>query len=325
MELSRKTKSAINNLRRKTMIELVQPTYEILEESFLPFSRCEKVGRVCRGEASESKMTQDSWQKFCLSCKEKGHNSVFGFGQLCLRGKNSIASDEYWLLRSEKYLDVDYSINNELVITGTIRAFIDFDNKLRHSFLGRSIQLALREKMPWFFRGRGMSADEASRAERYHGDYDGREPIKFTFGNPSWPRRHYTVLFVISRNIANQLVRHANGVNHMQESQRYCPYDKKLKIVSSLWYESLSNEAQEEYLARCEAIHGWYKQDRKNGASPQQARDILPGGTATKLYTSGSIENWRHILDLRTGPWADPEMRRVMIPLAEELRRAFLL
>ena len=57
------------------------------------------------------------------------------------------------------------------------------------------------------------------------------------------------------------------------------------------------------------------------GATPQEARTVLPNSTAAEIVMSGNYREWRHILRLRTAKDAHPQMREVMCPLGEELKR----
>jgi thymidylate synthase (FAD) len=48
------------------------------------------------------------------------------------------------------------------------------------------------------------------------------------------------------------------------------------------------------------------------GATPQQARSVLPTCTATTIVMTANWREWRHILRLRTAPDAHPDCQRVM-------------
>lgn len=53
-------------------------------------------------------------------------------------------------------------------------------------------------------------------------------------------------------------------------------------------------------------------------SSPQAARTVLPNSCKTEIIIFATIEEWRHIFSLRTSAAAEPSMREVMCPLAEE-------
>jgi thymidylate synthase (FAD) len=53
----------------------------------------------------------------------------------------------------------------------------------------------------------------------------------------------------------------------------------------------------------------------REGATPQQARSVLPNSLKTEIVVSTNIREWRHIFGLRCVKEAHPQMRQVMIPL----------
>ena len=55
-------------------------------------------------------------------------------------------------------------------------------------------------------------------------------------------------------------------------------------------------------------------------AVKEAARAILPNATETKIYVTANVRSWRHFLELRGSLYADPEIRRLAILIAEILR-----
>jgi thymidylate synthase (FAD) len=80
-----------------------------------------------------------------------------------------------------------------------------------------------------------------------------------------------------------------------------------------------------------ERYWAWYNQCRSTekayltmigyGASPQEARTVLPNSCKTELIIYANLEQWRHIFKLRCSKAAEPSMREVMIPLREEFAK----
>jgi len=58
-----------------------------------------------------------------------------------------------------------------------------------------------------------------------------------------------------------------------------------------------------------------------SGATPQEARSVLPNSLKTEIVVTANLREWRHILKLRTAKTAHPQMRELMIPLLQDLRR----
>ena len=58
-------------------------------------------------------------------------------------------------------------------------------------------------------------------------------------------------------------------------------------------------------------------------STPQAARTVLPNSCKTEIITYCNLEEWRHILTLRTSNGAEPSMREIMLPLRAELKNRY--
>jgi len=147
-----------------------------------------------------------------------------------------------------------------------------------------------------------------------------------------------TVRFVISRAIANELVRHRLA-SYSQESTRYVDYNKKqLDFIIPHWctisegtyidYDvdfildnpdkySVSDIIWLEAMYDCE---NKYKSLRVSGVKSQDARGVLPLDTATTIVVSANYREWRHILKLRTSQAAHPDIRNIMSDLLDTFK-----
>ena len=72
-----------------------------------------------------------------------------------------------------------------------------------------------------------------------------------------------------------------------------------------------------------EIMERTYQALMAEGLSPQAARGVLPNDTKTELIMYASLPEWLHIFAMRCGPAADPEMRRITIPLREQFRTEY--
>ena len=126
------------------------------------------------------------------------------------------------------------------------------------------------------------------------------------------------VLFTCSRTISHQLVRHRKA-SFLQESQRYCKYDEAVPVIQPLAFEDLGATAKQVWRSHQEDCHRTYLTLRKCGAAPQTARGCLSGDTATRIAMCASLPIWAWVFHLRCAKGADPEMRRLMVPLRERM------
>ena len=122
-----------------------------------------------------------------------------------------------------------------------------------------------------------------------------------------------TVKFIVSRAIANEIVRHRIA-SYTQESTRYCRYsDSGIQIVAP---EHMNDYFNYEWV--CEMIEEGYNELLENGYRPEIARGILPLDLKTELIMTANLREWRHFFRLRCDRHAHSEMRRVTIPLLKE-------
>ena len=137
----------------------------------------------------------------------------------------------------------------------------------------------------------------------------------------------FTVKFICDRGVSHELVRHRIA-SFAQESSRYCCYakdkfGKELTFINPCFWEPDSDnyarwfhemdESEKTYLAMIE-----------NGATPEQARDILPTSIKTEIVMTANLREWRHFFKLRaegvTGK-PHPQMLEITIPLLKELKQ----
>ena len=129
-----------------------------------------------------------------------------------------------------------------------------------------------------------------------------------------------TVKFICDRGVTHELVRH-RLVAYTQESTRYCNYNKKgLTVIEPpFWKEDKLRRGL--WIAAMKVSELVYNLLIKLGASPQEARAVLPNSLKTEIVTTTNLREWRHILKLRTSKAAHPQMRELMGPLLDDFKR----
>lgn len=133
-----------------------------------------------------------------------------------------------------------------------------------------------------------------------------------------------SVKFVVDRGVSHEIVRH-RLFSFAQESTRYCNYSKgkfgsEITFIEPCFWDEDSNFYMM-WKFCCLEAEKYYIYFIEDGATPQEARAVLPNSTATELIVTGNYREWRHFLKLRTDKAAHPQMREVAIPLLKELRR----
>jgi thymidylate synthase (FAD) len=132
-----------------------------------------------------------------------------------------------------------------------------------------------------------------------------------------------TVRFVIDRGVSHELVRHRLAA-FSQESTRYCNYGaekfgREITVVRPLFWKEGDSKLHH-WRQAMNAAESAYLQLLDSGASPQEARAVLPNSLKTEIVVSANLREWHHILSVRTSSSAHPQMRQVMLPLLAEFK-----
>lgn len=278
-------------------MELINPYYEISnQESFDLtgiYKQIEKTGRV--SHKSEDRITETSAKDFVERLIGWGHTACLEQGSVYLK-INSDDTEGLMMIDEIPFEKVDhYLIINE-----------DNEGNVYISTNARVIQ-----------------------------ENNLHDLLKYLCPPTEYHEKRYCVKFVCSRAISHELVRHRK-MSFIQESQRYVNYSKnkfkkEIKFIRPLWYDDNKHNVYYESFSEDQ----WTKEDRfykacmnserdyfqllDYGLKPQEAREVLTNSTKTEIYVTGFKSDWDKFFDLRCDIAAHPEMRRLCIPLKEEL------
>lgn len=132
-----------------------------------------------------------------------------------------------------------------------------------------------------------------------------------------------TVLFTTNRGITHEIVRHRVGVAYMQESTRYCNYNKDKfgsEITITERFSPDIDSCFEPWHQALLSTESGYLQLVNSGVAPQLARDVLPQVLKADIVVTATFTAWRHFFRMRCSPKAHPDVRGLMIPLRDEFR-----
>jgi thymidylate synthase (FAD) len=156
------------------------------------------------------------------------------------------------------------------------------------------------------------------------------EHVSFFTPESNDPHRRLTVEFIVDRGVTHELVRH-RVLSFSQESTRYCNYSSgqfgsELTFIEPFFFATDEESRIWQYYewqAACEVAESSYLRLIELGASPQEARSVLPNSLKSNLVMTGNLNQWRAFFKLRTPSDAHPQMREVAIPLYEEMRTLY--
>lgn len=284
-------------------MKLIEPGYEILKQEDNSLKGIKKFIERCARVSykSEDKITDDSYEKFVDMLIKRGHYRPLEFGTVYLNFNESGAYAD----AESRYLSNHWSRWNDGYCTTNYRVIIE----------------------------NGWEKDLDYIDEHPGTDYSHR----------------YTVHFVIDRGVMGEFRTHI-GLSHIAESTRFCSYDKDKfnnqvtfiipEYAMDLVNWTLENELNYDVMSKLdemgrpvtklmpladELMAGllWaeqvYLRMIKKGASPQQARSVLPLQVKSELISCGYWRDWNNFFKLRTDKSAHPEARRIAAPLEKEL------
>jgi thymidylate synthase (FAD) len=134
-----------------------------------------------------------------------------------------------------------------------------------------------------------------------------------------------TVRFVVDRGVSHELVRHRLA-SFSQESTRYCNYSKdkfgnEITVIDpEPAFGPVFSYRKEVWFRQCAYAEQSYFQMIEQGASPQEARSVLPNSLKTEVVMTANPREWRHVFKVRCHRDAHPQMREVMVPLEQQFQ-----
>ncbi len=297
-----------------------------------PVKKIERVARVCY--KSEDKITESSAEKMVKALIKSNHTAMLEHSSLV------VAVDSIDFYRIETYMDylerktgfncyLRHSYINRPIVSGNIRAWREFLIACQENNLCISYSLAdifKSEKYKVFFEDidnwvyRHTTAREINPC-----DLSPEEQLI---------HRDFTVLFTVDRGVSHEIVRH-RVASFAQESTRYCNYGNKggeITVIEPCYLKvdgvdvSVDNwsERYGAWRYSCEEAEKSYIRMLADGATPQEARAVLPKSLKTELVMTANLKEWRHFFKLRavgvTGK-PHPQMLEVAVPLLAECKK----
>ena len=135
-----------------------------------------------------------------------------------------------------------------------------------------------------------------------------------------------TVRFICDRGVSHEIVRHRLAA-FCQESTRYCNYGKEgfgeeiTVIEPCFWPENDLKWAA--WANLCSKAEDAYIDLLRMGATPQEARSVLPNSLKTEVVMTADLREWRHFLKMRCAAAAHPDMRVVANMLLTLLKETY--
>lgn len=332
-------------------MNIVKPNAVLMEHNVHPYKFIEKVGRTCY--KSEDKITDESAEKFVASLVKRQHGAMLEHEWLYLAysdKRKNLASDIFNLLTQ---IDKDYSkIQEKLLpyfyfgfigdsvsgitnyVAASFRTWIQFASLAYDLSYGSTSIIGLiwtlNNAYPIAFKPASyyVASNQTEFLRGLERDFEKkapyiiipREEIEKSLANETEPtdKLIHTMLFTCDRGVSHEFVRH-RPASFGQESTRYCNYTKgqfggEITVVEPPFWNR-SSEAYKIWKNACKGSEKAYFELIKEGATPQEARSVLPNSLKTEIFITATEAEWQHIVNLRyhglTGA-PHPQMKEVM-------------
>lgn len=308
-------------------MRIIEPSYEIMDRGQMdPVKKIELVGRVCY--KSESLITEDSAPRFVSTLIERQHYAMLEHASIILemdykayrRFKDLIEFyEEDTALPA--FVDITRSIDR-FVMSANVRAWRELFRHFTNRSMPTGVQ-AIINSNDELFGDLGIFFPD----DPWYGSVKQIDPSKLIRHKEIERHTPMTVRFTVDIAVARELCRHRLA-SHAGSSTRYCDYSK-----GKFGGEITVIEPQENYcddglsfVRGAAYAEDKYLEQRAEGIPPEIARSSLPLGTMCEHVMTMPLEKWKHIFNLRaldkTGK-AHPQIKRVMIPLLEEVEKLY--
>lgn len=127
-----------------------------------------------------------------------------------------------------------------------------------------------------------------------------------------------TVRIICDRGVSHEIVRHRIA-SYSQESTRYCnyslnKYQNELTFIRPFFWNDLPEKFNIWKNAMAVVEHSYLDLIRL-GATPQEARSVLPNSLKTEIVVTMNMREWRHFFKLRASSAAHPQMQEIAVPM----------
>ena len=328
-------------------MKVIEPSYEIVNDAEYPnvLKKIERIARICY--KSEDKITPTSYQEMITGLLERKCLAMFEHSNLAyviddrlyeelIDASTDMTTLVNWRpnvtvfnvnrLHLTQYENKDYS--TRCVVSGNVRVWYEFFTKVLEFS-------RITEGLCKLYAQVNFNVENIFELHAYDNYTDYREYTiqrLVDFNQVSLQERFvhqtFTVIFTCDTGVTHELVR-MRDASFAQESTRYCNYqnDKfgnEITCIKPVFFKENSYEYAHWYAAMSNAEMSYFNL-LNAGATPQQARTVLPKSIKADIAVTCNWEEWAHIFQLRaldmTGP-AHPQMKELMVPLYEEIKKA---
>lgn len=272
-------------------MNLIKPSFEIIEQpSGIDglYKHIELCGRTCY--KSQDRITEDSAKKFVDGLIKSGHGSVLEHGTV------------YLAMPMETIIPIEANGWGKYTKSPYSKGFkICSINGVRRVAVTTNLRVLLENG--WM------------------------DDLQYLCEPTEYHEKRVTVKFICDIGVSREFNRHrVDSIS--EQSTRYCNYSKD-KFDNAITYiipndcpflteNTEMTKVELELMEAYQDAQKHYMRLIALGWKPQQARRVLPLGTATELIHTAFVSDWKHFFELRDHSAAHPQAIELAKPLHEE-------
>lgn len=286
----------------------------------------ERAGRVCY--KSEDRITDESCEKFIENVIDRGHTAVIEHGNLIVYATGDTENYVNFIrdtfdgfsnfFRVTRVADFQRQVFKGVYASANMRTWREV---IRIGLMGNLwIPPALEAVLCQY----GLLFEDLLNMNRH--DKPGWErpaynPMEcYVVDQRNLPidartiHGTFTVKFICDRGVSHEIVRHRLA-SYCQESTRYCNYSKgkfggELTFVQPCFWDEKDDKCIE-WRSAMRIAESHYLGLLEMGATPQEARSVLPNSLKTEIVMTARADEWLWFFKLRTAEAAHPQMQEV--------------
>ena len=303
-------------------MKIIKPSFnEIKNEN--PQKHIEAIARICY--KSEDLITDISHKKMITNLYNRKHYAMLEHFIFIYKVNeiiaNKLSEEKYIIKTSVPILSNDDKYDIRYVISFSARSLLDILDKIDD--VDKELIINLIEQVVYDYNCDEMFGNRFKKVNNPK-MFNKVDDVEMLTLYEQYYHGWHSIKFICDRGVSHEIVRHRDA-SFAQESTRYCNYSKdkfgqEITVIDPLMF---NNEAELDSIER-KRYDIWKKSINSSenayfdllisGATPQEARSVLPNSLKTEVVMTARNYEWEHFFDLRCEKVAHPQMREIAIP-----------
>lgn len=309
-------------------MHIIEPSFlEIRNEN--PQKHIEEIARTCY--KSTDLITSDSHKKFIKNLYDRKHWAMLEHYIFIYQSNASFfetLSEEKFIHHTRTVIEIPHEDGGHRqrvrnIISFSARSLLDLLEKFKNEPYARERIIELCEQVVADYDCDELFGNKFKKVIRT--DWIKIDDVTQLTPEEQWEHGWKSIKFICDRGVSHEIVRHRDA-SFAQESTRYCNYSKdkfgqEITVIKPLMFndeaeiDSIERKKYNIWKKSIDASESSYFDLISHGATPQEARSVLPNSLKTEVIMTARNYEWGHFFELRCDKPAHPQMRELAIPL----------